>query len=129
PAEVAIPPPVPVPTNWTLTPSSRLPLPPRASLFSKRQSVTLAVPLLFRPPPNAVPISLPPPVLVLLEPPRAWLPVSVLPVSSRVAASALKRRGPAAGPTGGPLRLLWDPPRARLSWNILFVTVTVPVVL
>src|SRR5262249_32279752 len=55
PAEVAIPPPVPVPTNWTLTPSPRLPLPPRASLFSKRQSVTLAVPLLFRPPPNAVP--------------------------------------------------------------------------
>src|SRR5262249_61631849 len=34
PAEVAIPPPVPVPTNWTLTPSPRLPLPPRASLFS-----------------------------------------------------------------------------------------------
>src|SRR5262249_39855034 len=79
--EVAIAPPVPVPTNWKLVPSPRLPLPPRASLSSKKQSVTVATATLFRPPPNALPTRPFPPVLVLLEPPRAKFSATVLPVS------------------------------------------------
>src|SRR5262249_22300140 len=115
PAEVAIPPPTPVPTNSkvALAPSPRLPLPPRASVNRKGLARTVAVRLLFRPPPNAVPISAPPPVLVLLEPPRARLPVTVLPVRQSVPLSALKMPAPAAGPTRGPLRVLLEPPRAR----------------
>src|SRR5262249_29612348 len=122
-------PPVAVPTNWKLTPSPRLPLPPRASLNRKRLSAMAAVPLLFRPPPNAVPISAPPPVLVLLEPPRAWLPMTVLPDRMRGPASALKVPGGAAGPRGGRLRVLLDPRGAGLPRNVLFWTVTVPAVI
>src|SRR5262245_7883774 len=128
-AEVAIPPPLAVPTNWNNWASAfpRLPLPPRASLSSKRQSATSATPRLFRPPPNAVPTSPFPPVLVLLEPPRARLPLTVLPVSTR--APSLKMPAPPAGAMTGPGRVLLDPPRARLPRNVLFSTVTLADVL
>ena len=78
------------PTTWKPAPPPRLPRPAWASLFSKRQSVIVAVARLVRPPPNAVPMLPVPPVLVLLDPPRTRFPLKVLPLSDEDALVAIE---------------------------------------